>query len=140
MMKRQLPLYFPIKHHRISFISNKTLIEWMLKMPKTLPVMLPATSALRKLGQDIRNARLRRRISVALMAERANISPNRLHKIEKGDPSVFIGGYASVLFVLGFTDNLRGLADAKNDLTGLMLEEERLPKRIRRSRAEKNEQ
>ena len=108
-------------------------------MSKTLFLMPTTISTLRKLGQDIRNARLRRRVSVALMAERANISPNRLHKIEKGDPNVFIGGYASVLFVLGFSDKLKDLVDVGNDLTGLMLEEERLPKRIRKTGVGKDE-
>ncbi|GHS95848.1 hypothetical protein AGMMS50276_12980 [Synergistales bacterium] len=103
-------------------------------------VRFPAIMALRKLGQDIKNARLRRRISVALMAERANVSTKRLHKIEIGDPTVSIGGYASVLFVLGFVDRLRNLVDVTNDATGLMLEEERLPKRIRKKKEKPKEE
>jgi hypothetical protein len=73
------------------------------------------------------------------MAERANLARATLHKIEKGDPSVSLGGYASVLFVLGLTERLADLVDANHDLIGRMLEEENLPKRIRLKRPPKKE-
>ena len=92
---------------------------------------IPVRHALRKLGRDIRDARLRRRIPVAVAAERASISRVTLNKVEKGDPGVALGIYATVLFVLGLSDRLSELADVKHDTTGLQLEEERLPKRIR---------
>jgi DNA-binding XRE family transcriptional regulator len=95
---------------------------------QTLPI--PVKSALRKLGSDIQDARLRRRIPSAVMAQRANISRTTLVKVEKGDPGVGIGTYAAVLFALGMLDRLRDLASAKTDEIGLALEEERLPKRI----------
>ncbi|OOG21461.1 hypothetical protein B1C78_16220 [Thioalkalivibrio denitrificans] len=100
----------------------------------TLPI--PVRRALRKLGEDVRNARRRRRIPVALMAERASISRTTLNKVEKGDPGVSMGTYATVLFVLGLVDRLAGLVDAGADLVGLELEEDRLPKRIRRLRGD----
>jgi len=93
---------------------------------------LPVLRALRKLGQDIRDARRRRRIPVAVMAERASISRTTLSKVEKGDPGVSFGLYATVLFVLGFVERLGDLADPGRDELGLALEEERLPQRIRR--------
>lgn len=92
---------------------------------------LPVRRALRKLGRDIRDARLRRRIPVAVAAERASISRMTLNKVEKGDPSVALGIYATVLFVLGLVDRLGDLADVRGDVAGLQLEEENLPKRIR---------
>jgi transcriptional regulator with XRE-family HTH domain len=91
---------------------------------------IPVKSVLRKLGADIRNARLRRRIPVAVMAQRAFISRTTLVKVEKGDPGVAMGTYAAILFALGMIDKLRELASAKSDEIGLALEEERLPKRI----------
>ena len=100
-------------------------------MKQKLYLPLPSVNALRKLGTDIRDARRRRRITMALMAERAGITPDTLKQIEKGNPSTSIGGYASVLFSLGMTDRLRDIADARHDLIGLRLEEERLPKRVR---------
>jgi transcriptional regulator with XRE-family HTH domain len=98
---------------------------------------IPVGRALRKVGQDIRDARRRRRIPVAILAERASISRMTLHKVEKGEPGVSVGAYATVLFVLGMVERLANLADARNDAVGLALEEERLPQRIRRSRGER---
>ena len=103
--------------------------------PRTAPTLpIPVRRALRKLGEDIRDARRRRRIPVAVMAERASISRVTLNKIEKGEPGVSIGTYATVLFTLGLVDRLAGLADATTDVVGLELEEEHLPQRIRHPR------
>ena len=88
---------------------------------------IPARRALHKLGADIRDARRRRRIPTTIMAERATISRTTLNKVEKGDPGVAAGHYASVLFVLGMADRLGDLADVRMDSVGLVLEEERLP-------------
>ena len=93
-------------------------------------VPLPVRGILKKLGEDIANARKRRRIATATMAQRANISRTTLVKAEKGDPGVAMGTYAAILFALGMIDKLRELASAKSDEIGLVLEEERLPKRI----------
>ena len=95
----------------------------------TLPI--PARRALRKLGHDLRDARRRRRIPVAIAAQRASISRTTLVKIEKGDPGVALGSYATVLLVMGMVERLTDLADPKNDAVGLQLEEEHLPQRIR---------
>jgi len=62
------------------------------------------------------------------------MSRSTLVKIEKGDPGVALGLYATMLFVLGLTDRLAELAAAKNDVVGLQLQEEALPKRIRSPR------
>ncbi|MDD3182952.1 MAG: helix-turn-helix domain-containing protein [Alphaproteobacteria bacterium] len=94
---------------------------------------LPVIRILRKLGQDIRDARLRRRIPVAVMAARAGLSRITLSKIENGEPTSSLGAYATVLFVLGLEGRLADIADIKNDELGLRLEEDRLPKRIRNS-------
>ena len=101
------------------------------KMKQKLYLPLSSANALRKLGTDIRDARLRRRITMALMAERAGITADTLKQIEKGNPATSIGGYASVLYSLGMTARLQDIADARHDLIGQRLEEERLPKRVR---------
>jgi hypothetical protein len=101
----------------------------------TLPI--PVARALRKLGRDIKDARRRRRIPMAIAAQRASISKPTLIRVERGDPSVSIGSYATVLFVMGMADRLADLADARNDAVGLQLEEENLPKRIRGARKQK---
>jgi DNA-binding XRE family transcriptional regulator len=92
---------------------------------------IPVIRALNKLGADIRDARRRRRIPTATMAQRASISRTTLTKVEKGDPGVQLGIYATVLFVLGLTNRIGELADVRHDETGLELEEEYLPQRIR---------
>jgi hypothetical protein len=98
---------------------------------------LPATRALRKLGHDIKDARRRRRIPVEIAAQRASISKPTLIKVERGDPTVAMGSYAAVLFVLGMSDRLTELAAPNNDPVGLQLEEENLPQRIRGARRQK---
>lgn len=100
-------------------------------------VPIPVARALRKLGHDIRDARRRRRIPVALLAERASISRMTLNRIEKGDARASVGAYATVLFVLGMADRLADVADPRHDSVGLELEEEHLPERIRLPRRQK---
>ncbi|HEY9773084.1 MAG TPA: helix-turn-helix transcriptional regulator [Planktothrix sp.] len=94
-------------------------------------IPIPVRRAVRKLGQDIRDARLRRRIPTKILAERASISRTTLYKIENGDVGVSLGTYATILFVLGMIERVGDLADARDDELGRQLEEERLPKRIR---------
>jgi transcriptional regulator with XRE-family HTH domain len=105
------------------------------KSSSRIPV--PVTRALRKLGHDIRDARRRRRIPVAILAERASVSRITLSKVEKGDPGVAVGTYATVLFTLGLADRLADVADPRHDAIGRELEEEHLPERIRLARPKK---
>ena len=100
-------------------------------MQPVSPLPIPARRALRKLGQDIRDARRRRRIPMALLAERARISRSTLTKVEKGDESVALGIYAAVLFVLGLVEDLGNLADPSRDSVGQSIEERNLPTRVR---------
>lgn len=100
---------------------------------------IPVKRALKKLGQDLRDARKRRRIPMRLAAERASVSRSTLDKIEKGDEGVSLGAYAKVLFVLGMIQKLAEIADPKFDELGMELESESLPKRIRIPRKEKRE-
>ena len=101
----------------------------------TLPI--PVIRALLKLGKDIKDARRRRRLAMAIVTQRASISEPTLIRIERGDPKVSMGSYATVLFVMGMADRLADLVDATNDPVGLQLEEENLPKRIRTPRKQK---
>ena len=100
-------------------------------MSKKTHLPIPVQNALRKLGKNISDARRRRRIPMGLMSERSGFSRITLSKIEKGDPSVSMGAYASALFVLGMSDQLAHIADVSHDIVGRELEEESLPKRIR---------
>ena len=110
------------------------IVNTMDKIRSEYSLPLPVRRTLRKLGRDIREARLRRRIPAAIVAERASISRTTLFKLEQGDPGVAIGRFATVLFVLGIGDGLGEIADIRGDEHGLALDEERLPKRIRPKR------
>jgi transcriptional regulator with XRE-family HTH domain len=101
----------------------------MAKRRPNLP--LRSKRALVKLGGDIRAARKRRRIPVRVMAERALISPTTLTKIERGDPGVAIGFYASVLLVLNLSHRLGEIVDASTDELGLSIADQELPQRVR---------
>ena len=96
--------------------------------------MLPRTKKiLMELGENIKLARLRRKLSSEQLAERANISRPTLLAIEKGSPSVSIGSYLLVLQVLGLEKDF--LQVGKDDVLGRRLQDakisinERAPKR-----------
>lgn len=106
-------------------------------MPRTIPSLpLEVRRALRKLGKDVRVARLRRRLPAAVVAERADINRSTLHRVERGDAGVSLGIYATVLWSLGMGDRVGRLAEG--DEIGLHLQEERLPKRARLRRNSPN--
>lgn len=97
------------------------------------PVIL---RSLKYLGADIREARLRRRLPMTVVAERASTTRLTISKIENGAPSVSIGIYASVLQALGLLDALAKLADPTKDEIGKALAQSELPQRARiRSRS-----
>lgn len=96
------------------------------------------TEALVRFGAGLRGYRVRRGIPTARAADRAAISRSTLHKVERGDPGVGLGIYASVLESYGLLPRLEDLVDHRLDRAGLALEAGRLPQRIR-SRAKRPE-
>src|SRR5579871_6809805 len=105
----------------------------MPKSPPTLP--LAARRALAKAGADVSAARRRRRLPLEIVAERSPTTRQTVARLERGDPSVAVGTWATVLFALGLIDRLSQIAAATTDDVGLALETERLPKRVRLRRA-----
>ena len=94
-------------------------------MPRNRPLLLPkGMKILAGLGENIKLARLRRKLSAEQVAERANISRPTLTSIEKGSASVSIGNYLLVLSVLGLEKDL--LQVAKDDELGRKLQDARL--------------
>lgn len=79
---------------------------------------------LENLGENIKLARLRRRLSTQQVSERADISRPTLSAIEKGKPTVSIGLYVQVLFVLGLAEDF--LKVANDDELGRKLQDARL--------------
>ena len=79
---------------------------------------------LKALGENIRLARLRRKLSTEQVAERAGIGRRTLYDIERGRPNASIGNYAQVLSVLGLIDELLNVA--KDDELGRKLQDAKL--------------
>ncbi len=104
-------------------------------MSESQSLPLPAVRALRELGRDLALARRRRGISTKDMAARLFIGRSTLWRLEKGDPTVSMGTLASVAFILQMHDRLAGLAAPSKDTLALKLDEDRLPRRIRRKQS-----
>ena len=62
-----------------------------------------------ELGENLKLARLRRKLTTDQVCERAGISRTTLWQLEKGAPNVTMGAYAQVLFVLGLEKDLTKL-------------------------------
>ncbi|CAN7770454.1 XRE family transcriptional regulator [Variovorax sp. LjRoot290] len=75
--------------------------------------------ALTRLGADLATARKRRKQSLRSWATRLNVSVPTLVKLEKGDPTVSAGVYATALWMIQRQDALAGLADPREDLAAL---------------------
>lgn len=106
-------------------------------MAKKAIVLLPDTeSILEQMGLQIKYARLRRKLTAELVAERAGICRATLVAIEKGSPSVAMGCYAAVLHAMNYMDKDL-LLIAKDDELGRKLQDLNLPVRKRaKKRAE----
>lgn len=110
-------------------------IEYNKAMNEIASIPLPAMHALRKLGRDLALARRKRGISTAEMAARLFVSRGTLWRLERGDPSISMGTLCTAVFIFQLHDRLANLAEPANDQLAQSLDERRLPKRIRRSRA-----
>lgn len=103
-------------------------------MANKSPVLLPKMKKIMaELGENIKLARLRRKLSAEQVAERAGISRSTLNFIERGYEGVSIGYYLNVLKVLGLEHDF--LLIAQDDELGRKLQDadlstkERAPKR-----------
>ena len=63
-----------------------------------------------QLGENIKLARKRRKLTTEQVSERAGINRTTLYRIEKGDPRVAIGSYFNVFRVLNLEDGFKKLA------------------------------
>jgi transcriptional regulator with XRE-family HTH domain len=94
-------------------------------MANTQPVLFPKSQRiLSELGENIRLARLRRKLSSAQVAQRAGIGRSTLVKIEQGHAGVGIGNIVNILRVLGLEQDL--LLLAKDDELGRKLQDANL--------------
>lgn len=95
--------------------------------------MPPLKRILQELGENIKLARLRRKLSAEQVSERANLSRPTLLAIEKGSPGVAMSSYVQVLFVLGLEKDLLKVAEddklGRKLLDAGLMVKERAPKK-----------
>lgn len=100
---------------------------------KKNPIFPQAKKILEVFGENIKLARLRRKLSMEQVAERSGISRSTLIKIEKGDEGVALGSYFQVLFVMRLEKDFLNVA--KDDVLGRKIQDaglvtkQRAPKR-----------
>ena len=83
----------------------------MANMPSPSPTIFPNEGRqLRALGERIRLARKRRRLTTTAVAQRAGISRTTLYNVEAGDASVTLGAYLRILAALGLDKDIDALA------------------------------
>jgi len=103
-------------------------------MPTPHQPSVAVRRALKQLGNDLREARLRRNLTMTIIADRAFTSRATLQRIEAGDPGVGVGIYAAVLNALGMLEGFGRLADPAHDRIGQALASAALRQRARPER------
>ena len=99
-------------------------------MRKPVNHLLPSLKrVLEQFGENLRLARLRRRYSTEIVAQRSGMARATLYRIERGDPSVSLGKYARVMQVFSFEEDLKQLA--LDDVLGRKLQDLGLGTRAR---------
>ncbi len=106
-------------------------------MKDSVVIMPKGKKLLKALGENIKLARLRRKLSSEQVAERAGFSRGTLWQIEKGAPSVAMGAYFQVLFVLGLENDFLKLAG--NDELGRKLQDAGLVTKARAPKKKAND-
>lgn len=103
-------------------MENKSIKKPVKEQKNTYNLFPPTMEILKSMGEQIKLARLRRKLPAELIAERAGISRATLWKVEQGNPSVAMGIYAAVLHALSGMDNDLLLV-AKDDNLGRKLQD-----------------
>jgi transcriptional regulator with XRE-family HTH domain len=88
--------------------------------------------ALKKVGADIRRARIRRGMTQEELAGRVMVNRRTLGQLEKGAPEVAVGILLRTLNALGIDESFKEIASPDMDKIGRTLEARRLPKRAAR--------
>jgi len=117
--------WFKLNHEILNFIQTleKTKDKTDILFPKI-------TIALKRMGENIKLARLRRKIKTEQLAERAGISRATLWMIENGSARVAMGYYAKVLHSLNMLNSIENLA--ADDILGRKLQDAELLGYIKR--------
>src|SRR5258708_19396453 len=100
-------------------------------MPAKQPLFYPAQKRiLTALGERLRLARLRRKLTIEIACQRASISRMTLFRAEAGSPAIALGTLLRILSVLGLEGDLE--TPARHAKAGSLLQDQALPRRRRR--------
>jgi len=97
----------------------------------TITTPMEVATAVLRLGENVRLARIRRSLSQEELAQACGITRKTLYTLEKGAPGTTIGTAFSVLWRLGLLNTATALADPDADEHGKILEAARRPQRVR---------
>lgn len=100
---------------------------------QTFPIL---KKQMANLGERLRTARLRRKMTTIVFAQRIGISRDTLNRLEKGDATIALGTYLRALRVLGLDGDLDAIA--RDDVLGRKLQDLQLPKRKSRNESDAN--
>jgi DNA-binding XRE family transcriptional regulator len=92
---------------------------------------LEVTTAVQRLGENVRLARVRRHLGQEELAQACGITRKTLYALEKGAPGASVATAFTVLWKLGLLNTAAALANPDADEHGKILEAARRPKRVR---------
>lgn len=106
----------------------------MPRIKESLP--FEVEQMVKRLGANVRTARLRRRMTQDDLVKAAGVDRKTLYHLENGQPGVSLGRAFSVLWALGLLPTAQYVADPDQDTHGKVLEQARLPQRVREARTQ----
>jgi len=94
----------------------------------------PVEQAVKRLGENLRTARTRRKLTIEEVAQKIGTGPRAVMDAEKGKPSTMIGVYAALLWAYDLLSPLSELANPATDEQGLTLSAAKGKTRVRKSK------
>lgn len=77
--------------------------------------------SLKRLGADLRTARLRRNLTIEELAEKIGTGPRAISEAEKGKPSASVATYMAMLWALDLLSHVDKIALPESDEEGQIL-------------------
>jgi len=99
----------------------------------------PVEKALKQLGANLRTARVRRRLTVAEVAQKIGAGVRAISEAEKGKPSASVAIYVALLWTFDLLSDFEMCADPSRDAEGLALALSREGARARRRKGLNND-
>ena len=102
-----------------------------MKKSSSLFMIDGVAELLQRVGENIKIARVRRRITIKELANRVHVDERTISRMEKGDPSISFKNLVTVLISLNIADSIEELAHPDHDEVGKALDIQKYPKRVR---------